>query len=107
MVLAGVLAACGGTAPDQPPALDGAVEVEYPPDLFARGVAGTTELQLFVDSTGAVVSESTRVLRSSGVPALDAAALAAAPRLRYRPGHRDGRPAGMPFVQPIRFQPPT
>jgi TonB family protein len=72
---------------------------------FAQGVTGTTELQLFVDSTGTVVPDSTRILTSSGVAALDSAALAAVPRLRYVPGQRDGRPVAMPFVQPIQFRP--
>jgi protein TonB len=77
----------------------------YPPDLFVQGVAGTTELQLFVDSAGAVVPESTRIFRSSGTPALDSAALLAVPDLHYAPGTRNGRPAAMPFVQPIHFRP--
>lgn len=100
------LAACAGRpAADTLPVLQGEAEVDYPPDLFAQGVTGTTQLQLFVDSTGAVVPDSTRVLTSSGVPALDSAALAAVPRLRYLPGQRHGRPAPMPFVQPIQFRP--
>jgi periplasmic protein TonB len=52
-----------------------------------------------------VVPDSTRVLTSSGVAALDSAALASVPRLRYVPGQRDGRPVAMPFVQPIQFRP--
>lgn len=101
-----LLAGCaGGSSADTPPALQGEVAVEYPPDLYTQGVTGTTELQLFVDSTGGVVPESTRVLRSSGTAALDSAALAAVPRLRYAPGQKAGRPAAMPFVQPIQFQP--
>lgn len=100
------LAACaGGSAADTLPVLQGEAEVDYPPDLFAQGVTGTTQLQLFVDSTGAVVPDSTRVLTSSGTPALDSAALAAVPRLRYLPGQRRGRPVPMPFVQPIQFRP--
>jgi TonB family protein len=100
------LAACtGGASADAPPVLQGEVAVDFPPELFVQGVTGTTELQLFVDSTGAVIPDSTRILRSSGTPALDSAALAAVPRLRYAPGQKAGRPAAMPFVQPIQFQP--
>jgi len=100
------LAACAGDpAADTPPVLQGEADVDYPPDLFVQGVAGTTELQLFVDSTGVVVPDSTRVLTSSGTAALDSAALAAVPRLRYTPGQRNGRAVAMPFVQPIQFRP--
>lgn len=106
LILPLLLAGCaGGPSADTPPVLQGEVAVEYPPDLFVQGVAGTTELQLFVDTTGTVVPESTRVLSSSGTPALDSAAIAAVPRLRYAPGQRAGRPVAMPFVQPIQFQP--
>lgn len=84
----------------------GEPQVDYPPALFEQGVGGTVELRLFVDSTGAVVPDSTRIERSSGQLALDSAALAAAPRLRYTPGTRHGQPVGMPFVQPIHFRHP-
>ena len=84
----------------------GEPQVEYPPGLFEQGVGGTVQLRLFVDSTGAVVADSTRVEASSGYPALDSAAFAAAPRLRYAPGLRNGKPAAMPFVQPIHFRYP-
>jgi protein TonB len=80
--------------------------VEYPPALFLQGVSGTVELRLFVDSGGQVVAESTGVQRSSGHPALDSAALAAAPRLRYAPGRRGGRPVAMRFLQPVHFRHP-
>jgi protein TonB len=101
-----LLTACvGGLSADTPPVLEGEAEVGYPPDLFVQGVTGTTELQLFVDSTGAVIPDSTRILSSSGTPALDSAALAAVPRLRFAPGRRNGRPVAMPFVQPIQFRP--
>lgn len=80
--------------------------VEYPPAVFMQSISGTVELRLFVDSTGQVVAESTTVQRSSGDAALDSAALAAAPRLKYAPGRRDGRPVAMTFLQPIHFRHP-
>lgn len=100
--------ACGPAAvTEQPPLLSGEALVEYPPALFQDGVGGTVELRLFVDSAGGVVPDSTRLERSSGHPALDSAALAAAPRLRYAPGTRAGVPAAMTFVQPIHFRHPA
>lgn len=101
-------AACGPAAvTEQPPVLSGEALVEYPPALFQDGVGGTVELRLFVDSAGAVVTDSIRLERSSGYAAFDSAALAAAPRLRYAPGTRAGVPAAMTFVQPIYFRHPA
>ncbi len=99
-----------GTEPprDQPPvALDPVPPVEYPPALYAQGVAGRVVLRLFVDTAGAIVPDSTRIEETSGVPALDSAALVAAPRLRFAPALRDGRPVPAPFLQPFDFRPPA
>jgi protein TonB len=99
-------ASVGGGAPrDQPPvALDAVPPVEYPPALYAQGIEGRVVLRLFLDSAGVVVSDSTTVQESSGVPALDSAALAAVPRLRFAPALRDGKPAASPFLQPFDFR---
>jgi protein TonB len=99
-------AACAAPA-EQAPVLQGEALVEYPPALYLEGVDGTVELRLFVDSTGQVVTDSTRVERSSGQPALDSAALAGAVRLRYAPATRNGAPVAMAFVQPIHFRHPA
>ena len=80
--------------------------VEYPPDLFVQGISGSVDLRLFVDSAGQVVPESTSIQRTSGYAALDSAALAAAPKLRYAPGRRAGRPVAMLFLQPVHFRHP-
>jgi protein TonB len=99
-----------GTEPprDQPPvALDPVPPVEYPPALFTQGVAGRVVLRLFVDASGAIVPDSTRVEESSGVPALDTAALAAALNIRFAPALRDGEPVPASFLQPFDFRPPV
>ena len=69
--------------------------MEYPPGLFEQGVGGTVQLRLFVDSTGAVVADSTRVEASSGYPTLDSAAFAAAPSRSDDVGSSE-QPARMP-----------
>ena len=118
LLLLAAAAACGGerrsAGPgaepprDQPPvALDPVPPVDYPPALYAQGVSGRVVLRLYVDAAGALVADSTRVEEGSGVPALDSAALAAAPRLRFAPALRDGRPAAAPFLQPFDFRPPA
>jgi TonB family protein len=80
--------------------------VEYPPALAAQGIEGTVLLRLMVDTTGAIVRDSTRIAESSGYPALDSAAIQAAPSLRYAPAERDGARVAMAFLQPIYFRTP-
>lgn len=113
------IAACGGEQAPQraasavpPPELEPPVAVNadapvsYPPALFDQRIEGDVLLRLFVDSTGTVVPDSTRVLETSGYPALDSAALAGARELRYAPAKRRGIPVATSFVQPIQFRHP-
>ena len=95
------------TLRDDPPVpLDPEPPVEYPPALFAQKISGTVFLRLFVTETGKIVAESTRVQESSGWPAMDSAALAAAPSLHYAPALRNGVPVASLFTQPIHFRHP-
>jgi periplasmic protein TonB len=97
------------TAPrrDEPPvAVDAETPVRYPLALYQQRISGTVLLRLFVDETGRVDPESTRVQESSGYPALDSAALAAAPKLTYAPALRNGAPVATLFTQPIHFRHP-
>lgn len=91
---------------EAPVPLDAESPVEYPPTLFEQGVGGTVVLRLYVTASGEVVPDSSRIMESSGYPALDSAALAAAPRLRYAPATRNGQPVAAPFTQPIIFRAP-
>lgn len=119
-VLALVFVGCGGgdsppdreAAPPSPPeveppvALNADSPVSYPAALYDQKIEGDVLLRLFVDSTGKVTPESTKVIESSGYPALDSAALAGARSLRYAPAKRRGIPVGTSFVQPIEFRHP-
>ena len=92
---------------DEPPvALDAEPPVEYPPALYQQRISGTVLLRLFVDETGRVMPDSTRLQESSGYPALDSAALAAVPKLHYAPALRNGAPVATFFTQPIHFRHP-
>lgn len=108
----GIIQLPGGTPPaDQqqelpPVALNAQTPVEYPPALFDQGIEGTVILRLYADSTGALIKDSTRVQESSGYPALDSAAIAAAPSLLFAPARRDGTPVAASFLQPIYFRHP-
>jgi TonB family protein len=92
---------------EEPPvALDPESPVVYPAAVYQQGISGTVLLRLYVDETGRLAPDSTRVQESSGYPALDSAALAAAPRLRYAPALRNGVAIATLFSQPIRFRHP-
>ena len=112
------LAACshssGDTAGGSPPpaeeapvAINPEVPIAYPAALFDRGVDGEVKLRLFADSTGKLLPESTKVLESSGYPAMDSAAVAGAPKLKFAPGKRHGLPVATAFQQAIEFRHPS
>lgn len=111
-VLAALLLAtsCGG----DPPAAElraarpvpGAPEIPYPPALFDQRVEGEVLLYLVVDSAGLVVRDSTRIAATSGHPEFDAAAMAAAPGLRFYPATRNDSAVMAPIQVPIRFKLP-
>jgi protein TonB len=92
---------------DQPPVATNPVSpMEYPQALLDEGIGGRVLLRLFVDSTGRLVSDSTRIAESSGYPALDSAAVSGAAALRFSPALRNGRPIAAPFLQPVHFRNP-
>jgi len=69
-------AAAPPPAEEPPVALNPDPPIQYPPRLYDQTVEGTVVLRLFVDSTGKLAPESTRVAESSGYSALDSAAMA-------------------------------
>jgi periplasmic protein TonB len=102
----------GGGQPIAPPeaeppvALNADVPIAYPPGLFDQKIEGDVVLRLFVDSTGKLIPESTRVAESSGFSRLDSAALAGAARLKFAPAKRRGIPVATWFLQPVEFRHP-
>jgi protein TonB len=113
-----VLTACRGSSPqsgapasqatspesEAPVALNPDVPIAYPPALFEQKVEGDVTMRLFVDSTGKLVPESTRVAEPSGYPALDSAALAGSATLRFAPAKRHGVAVATAFLQPVEFR---
>jgi TonB family protein len=89
---------------EAPVALNPDVPIAYPPALFDQKVEGDVTLRLFVDSTGKLIPESTRVADASGYPALDSAALAGSATLRFAPGKRHGVAVATAFLQPVEFR---
>jgi protein TonB len=96
--------AAAGRPNEAPVPIDPDPAIDYPAALASHRIGGTVLLRLFVDSTGRVVPDSTKVQESSGYPALDSAALMAGPRLRYAPALRNGAPVAATFLQPLNFR---
>lgn len=86
-----------------PSPIAGQEPIPYPPELFVQRVEGEVMLYVVVDSTGAVVRDSTRIERSSGHQAFDAAALTAAATLRFTPATRGDTAVMAPIQVPIQF----
>jgi TonB family protein len=93
-------------AVEEPTLLTTDLPFQYPVDLFSARVEGEVGLHLFVDSLGLVVPESTAVAEPSGHAAFDAAALAGAPYLEFRPAHAGGSRVGRTVVLPVKFRLP-
>jgi protein TonB len=74
----------------------------YPPEALRKGETGTVLLELFISETGSV--DRVSIVRSSGVPTLDAAAAAAEKRSRFRPPTVDGRPVKSKARVPYTFE---
>ena len=87
-------------------AVNGDSPIQYPPRLYEQKVEGDVVLRLFVDSTGRLAPESSRVADGSGYPALDSAALSGSRRLRFTPARRHGLAIATTFLQPIEFRHP-
>jgi len=94
-------------AEEAPVAINPEVPIAYPATLFDKGVDGEVKLRLFADSTGKLVPESTKILESSGYPAMDSAALAGAGKLKFAPGRRHGLPIATAFQQSVEFRHPS
>jgi TonB family protein len=91
-------------AEQSPVAINPVSPVRYPTTLLEKGIEGRVLLRLYVDSAGKVVPDSTRIAESSGYPALDSAALAGSPELRFSPALHQGQPIAARFLQPVQFR---
>ena len=92
---------------EEPPvAVNPDIPIEYPQALYQQRIEGRVLLKLWVDSAGKLEEDSTSVAESSGYPAFDSAAVAAADYLHFAPGRRNGVAVGMSFTQPIVFRHP-
>lgn len=78
-------------APLKPPVrIDSLHPFEYPKSAWSYGASGTTVLKILISESGSV--DSAFVLKSSGDPALDSAAVANSRHLEWEPAEQGGRP---------------
>lgn len=91
---------------ERPQMLNEELPFRYPVSEYQAGVQGNVMLRLFVDSSGRVVPDSTRLLEPSGHGALDSAALLGASRLQFRPARRGGIPIPVSLLFPVHFRHP-
>ena len=93
--------------PDEPPQmLNESLPFAYPVAQYLRRVQGNVMLRLFVDTTGTVIADSTRLERTSGIPSFDSAALTGATRLRFRAARLRGVAIPVAMLFPVHFRHP-
>jgi TonB family protein len=93
--------------PDEmPKVLNTDLPFRYPAALYARRVQGNVTLRLYVDTTGQVRADSTRIEESSGYAALDSAAVKGSQELRFVPAKLRGEPLATTVLFPVYFRHP-
>jgi TonB family protein len=93
--------------PDELPVLlNQELPFRYPEKLYASKVQANVTLRIYIDSTGAVWPDSTLVLKSSGYPEFDSAAVRGAPELHFIPAKLQKRPIGVDIQLPVFFRHP-
>lgn len=95
-------------APDVAPVmLNEEPPFRYPPALWAQRIQGNVTLRVLVDSLGRPTPDSTTIVASSGIAALDSAALAGAKDLKFRPALAHNVPIGVALILPVFFRHPA
>lgn len=93
--------------PDEvPKVLNSDLPFRYPAALYARRVQGNVTLRLYVDTTGQVRADSTRIEESSGYAALDSAAIKGSHELRFVPAKLRGEALAATVLFPVYFRHP-
>jgi TonB family protein len=96
-----------GARPDVLPVmLNKELPFRYPPSLYAKKVQANVTLRVFIDKEGQVVSESTHVAESSGIPSLDSAAVKGSTELRFIPAKTRGEAVPVSILFPVYFRHP-
>jgi TonB family protein len=103
-ILIAVVFVCGALAQAaSDPALLDRIEPEYTPQARSQGLEGVVMLYAEVTSDGRTAN--VKVIKSLDT-GLDANAIAAVERWRFRPGMRNGKPVSVSATIEVRFQLP-
>ncbi|MBD3236298.1 MAG: TonB family protein, partial [Candidatus Eisenbacteria bacterium] len=86
---------------DTPPRVEHQPPLDCPRSAQAIGATGQVTVKAFIAEDGRVTE--TILHTSSGVDALDGAALAAVREWRFQPAKRDGAPVATQVLIPLRF----
>jgi protein TonB len=96
-----------GRQPDVAPVmLNKELPFRYPPALYAQKVQGNVTLRIYIDRTGSIVADSTRIAETSGFTALDSAAMKGSRDLRFEPAKTMGQPVPVSILLPVFFRHP-
>jgi len=96
-----------GKQPDVAPVmLNKELPFRYPPALYAQKVQGNVTLRIYIDSNGAIVSDSTRIAETSGFTALDSAAMKGSRELKFEAAKTLGQPVPVSILLPVYFRHP-
>ena len=79
----------------------------YPPGLYLEQIQDDVTLRIFVDSLGAVVPESTRVIEPAKYWPFDSAAVQGATHLLFRPARVGERRVSYTVLFPVKFRVPN
>jgi TonB family protein len=74
---------------------------DYPAEAVAAHAEGTTTVGFTITETG--VTKDIRVVKSSGTPSLDTAAIMCANRWLYKPAVKDGAPIAVPWKAEVKW----
>ena len=91
-----------GCARLRPPVLLEEKKPNYPEEARLKGLEGTVTLHLLVTETGDV--KYARVVKSSGYPILDSAAVAYGKTLKFRPATKRGKPVPVWLSWNVKYE---
>lgn len=100
-LLPAILGCSGDNNIDSPAPLTAALDIEYPIDLWDKGVEGRCLLKVRVNALGEV--DSVLVLESSGYAAFDSAAIQGARDLRFTPARKGDKRIDVWAHVPVQF----
>lgn len=84
---------------DEPPKMLSSISLKYPPEAKKAGIQGKVVMKILISKTGEV--KVVEVMKS--IPELDAAAMDAVKKIKFRPGKYKGKPVEVWMRIPINF----